>query len=176
MKRENRYEVLKVKDIEASLTLEETKILAILCRKVAEYRAIKGKNPLDCVVVESDWPEYEKTWEMIEKRVKQDELKSFMHEKFEGNQAVYRNLPYFYVVGRKLVCSDAPSVRRLITYTGYLYAIIARDDEIKNDLDLNQYNSNTVLYQPCVWVEPEEIIKYKDNFAELINLKLSSLV
>ena len=176
MIRENRYVVFKNKDIEDGLSDTEKLILSAICSKIDKHRKERGKEPLDCVVVESDWPEYEKTWEMIEKRVKQDELKSFMYEKFEGNQAVYRNLPYFYVVGRKLVCSDAPSVRRLITYTGYLYAIIARDDEIKNDLDSNQYNSNTVLYQPCVRVEPEEIIKYKDNFAELINLKLSSLV
>jgi len=35
----------------------------------AEIEKLAGHAFVDCVVVESDWPEYEKVWKMIEKRV-----------------------------------------------------------------------------------------------------------
>ncbi len=48
----------------------EQHILGLLARKVADYREQDmEKQPLACVVVESDWPEYEPTWEAIKKRV-----------------------------------------------------------------------------------------------------------
>lgn len=40
-----------------------------LAREYAEQRRLKGKKPLECVVVEKDWPEYEPTWKAIEARV-----------------------------------------------------------------------------------------------------------
>jgi len=38
---------------------------------VAWFRERNGKQPLECVVVESDWPEYEPTWEAIKQRMAQ---------------------------------------------------------------------------------------------------------
>ncbi|URC22311.1 hypothetical protein CHUUTOTORO_02260 [Serratia phage vB_SmaM-ChuuTotoro] len=35
---------------------------------VTEHRLENGKTPLEAVVVESDWPEYDKVWKMIEER------------------------------------------------------------------------------------------------------------
>lgn len=69
MIREYRYMVFKLKDIKAALTQDERGILKHLMGKVHDYRLGEGKAPLECVVVESDWPEYEPTWNAIEKRV-----------------------------------------------------------------------------------------------------------
>lgn len=65
-KREERYIVFKVSDLGNSLKGDEIRQLA---KEYAEQRRLKGKPPLECVVVESDWPEYEPTWRAIEERV-----------------------------------------------------------------------------------------------------------
>lgn len=64
--REERYIVFKMSDLGNSLKGDEIRRLA---REYAEQRILKGKPPLECVVVESDWPEYEPTWRAIEARV-----------------------------------------------------------------------------------------------------------
>lgn len=65
-KREERYIVFKVSDLGNSLKGDEIRRLS---KEYAEQRSLKGKPPLECVVVESDWPEYEPTWKAIEARV-----------------------------------------------------------------------------------------------------------
>lgn len=70
--REHRYVVLKGRDIHLALSKMERGDLAALCAKVDAYRAAVGRPPLVCVVVESDWPEYEPTWQAIEERVEQE--------------------------------------------------------------------------------------------------------
>ena len=67
--REARYVVLKSADVMKCLTVSELIELRRIQAKVEEHRAELGKPPLDCVVVESDWPEYEPTWRAIEARV-----------------------------------------------------------------------------------------------------------
>ena len=64
--REEHYIVFKISDLGNSLKGDEIRRLA---REYAEQRRLKGKEPLECVVVEKDWPEYEPTWEAIEARV-----------------------------------------------------------------------------------------------------------
>lgn len=64
--REERYIVFKVSDLGNSLKGDEIRKLA---QEYAEQRRLKGKKPLECVVVEKDWPEYEPTWKAIEARV-----------------------------------------------------------------------------------------------------------
>ena len=66
MKRENRYIVLKHRDIEKALSDEHIEQLKNICRIVGNYRDDLSKKEFQCVVVESDWPMYEKTWKMIE--------------------------------------------------------------------------------------------------------------
>lgn len=66
-KREDRYQVLKSKDIHAALSEDERLILEILAEKVARQRVHRDAPVLQCVVVESGWPEYEPTWAAIEK-------------------------------------------------------------------------------------------------------------
>jgi len=68
--REDRYIVLKRSDIAvACLSREQLETLDDICRKVRMARVGNGKPDLECVVVESDWPEYEPTWAAIERRM-----------------------------------------------------------------------------------------------------------
>ncbi len=67
--REARYVVLKSADVMKCLTVSELIELRRIQAKVEEHRAEIGKPPLDCVVVESDWPEYDLVWDMIESRM-----------------------------------------------------------------------------------------------------------
>ena len=64
--REDRYIVFKTSDLGNSLKGDEIRRLAL---EYEEQRRLKGKKPLECVVVEKDWPEYEPTWKAIEARV-----------------------------------------------------------------------------------------------------------
>lgn len=59
--REARYVVLKIADVMKCLTVSELIELRHIQTKVEEHRAEIGNPPLGCVVVESDWPEYEPT-------------------------------------------------------------------------------------------------------------------
>lgn len=56
-KREERYIVVKRKSLTA---IQETALRAHIARL--------GIETVECVVVESDWPEYEHVWDMIEAR------------------------------------------------------------------------------------------------------------
>jgi len=69
--REERYIVFKLSDLGNSLKGDEIRRLA---REYAEQRRLRGKPPLECAVVESDWPEYEPTWRAIEARVAGERL------------------------------------------------------------------------------------------------------
>jgi hypothetical protein len=69
MIREERYTVLKVADVTEALSPDECSQLIALEEKVAMWREQAGKAPLQTVTVEHDWPEYEPTWQAIERRV-----------------------------------------------------------------------------------------------------------
>jgi hypothetical protein len=74
MQREDRYIVIKKSDIESAiqsedLTKQEAWNLKTIARLVDHGRESRGKQRLECVVVESDWPEYEPVWNMIAARV-----------------------------------------------------------------------------------------------------------
>ena len=69
MKRENRYIVVKIKDAEKHLSPHEFTRLRQLAKAVDNGRIQEEKHPMECVVIESDWPEYEKAWQMIGERV-----------------------------------------------------------------------------------------------------------
>ena len=68
-KREDRYLVMKFKDVRKYLTDTEKGILLSLSKKISKGRCDDDRDQLDCVVVESDWPEYEPTWNAIEERM-----------------------------------------------------------------------------------------------------------
>lgn len=66
-KREMRYVVFKVSHLDK-----------LQIRRLNDLLNLSGPDgtalpTIDCVVVESDWPEYEKVWSMIEQRVKEEE-------------------------------------------------------------------------------------------------------
>lgn len=67
MEREDKYLVIKRADAEKHLTDEAKHELASIAEAVyiARTRADE-KQPLKCVVVESDWPMYEAVWKLIE--------------------------------------------------------------------------------------------------------------
>lgn len=65
-KREMRYFVAKIRDVEAALTDAEKVQLQNLMQKVDVHRVNSGKEPLECVVVESDWPNYQSTWDGVQ--------------------------------------------------------------------------------------------------------------
>jgi len=67
--REKRYLVFKLSDVEEHFTPGERQQLARLAEVQRVGRSEAGKPPLECVVVEADWPEYEPTWKAIEARV-----------------------------------------------------------------------------------------------------------
>ena len=68
-KREERYIVLKIKDIDRYLSKHQKDMLKDICQEINGTRVlVKGKSILKCVVVENDWPEYETVWKMIEDR------------------------------------------------------------------------------------------------------------
>lgn len=74
MKREERYIVIKQSDLDAAvaagyLSAIELAALAHIRNNVDRVRYERRKEPLACVCVESDWPEYEPVWKMIEDRV-----------------------------------------------------------------------------------------------------------
>lgn len=71
-KREPRYMVLKIKDALAYLSACQLDRLQEIGEAIAAGRAADGKLPLNAVVVEQDWPEFDPTWAAIELRVLQE--------------------------------------------------------------------------------------------------------
>ncbi len=70
MKRENRYIVIKRADAKKHLNATEKDKLAALLASISDGRAIENKGDIECVVVEHDWPMFERTWAMIESWVR----------------------------------------------------------------------------------------------------------
>lgn len=69
MKREQRYLIFKIKDIENYLTTLQLDALQDIVKTINSNRLKAGKEIVKAVVVEHTWPEYELTWLAIEKRV-----------------------------------------------------------------------------------------------------------
>ena len=69
MERERRYTVIKHKDAEKFLSQEQLQALCDIDSTINFGRQQEGRGLLKAAVVESDWPEYEPTWQAIEKRV-----------------------------------------------------------------------------------------------------------
>lgn len=73
-KREDRYIVLKRKDVEKLPRIVQTH-LEFASKAIDNIREAEGKPLLSTVVVEHDWPEYEKVWSMIEQRCLDEHVK-----------------------------------------------------------------------------------------------------
>ncbi len=68
-KREDRYLVFKLSDVVEHFTKTELLHLQRLHEIQRVGREAVGKQELSCLVVESDWPEFEATWKSIEGRL-----------------------------------------------------------------------------------------------------------
>lgn len=68
MKREERYLVFKWTDLEDLHTSYHNSLVDII-KQVEQIRDRNWKAPLECVVIEHDWPEYETVWKLLEERV-----------------------------------------------------------------------------------------------------------
>jgi len=67
--RENRYVVFKCSDMRKYLSQSERRQVEGLALHICLSREGDSKHPLNCLVVESDWPEFEPTWGAIAARV-----------------------------------------------------------------------------------------------------------
>ena len=76
-KRETRYIVFKIKDLENYCDTRAWEALARIGKRVEEGREAHGKAPFNAVVVEHDWPEFEPTWAAIEARMAQEALAAY---------------------------------------------------------------------------------------------------
>lgn len=65
-KKEQRYIVIKLNDIEHCLSRRDFTALSMVLDKIEDYREDVGKPKLECVVVESDWKCYDKVWSLVE--------------------------------------------------------------------------------------------------------------
>ena len=86
----HRYVVVKVAHAEQALTREELRTLYGIGQKVYNWQRAQGKPAFECVVVEHDWPEYEKVWQMIENRVDSTEEIPGYNEWLEGYESAKR--------------------------------------------------------------------------------------
>lgn len=68
-KREPRYVVLKIKDMQKYLNQADIDCVYNIGYKIARGRTVDGKPPFNAVVVEQDWPEFDPVWAMIEARM-----------------------------------------------------------------------------------------------------------
>lgn len=65
--KQDRYLVIKRKDLFDALDNDDVLELNRIAEKVAQHRKAKGKQKLECVVVEHDWPNYAETWAAIKR-------------------------------------------------------------------------------------------------------------
>lgn len=68
-RRELRYLVFKLKDIDRYLSPREREMLVSIENKIIAARDKERRPQLSTVVVERDWPEFEVVWGMIEARM-----------------------------------------------------------------------------------------------------------
>lgn len=67
-----RYVVFKYSDMNYLTQADQREVWRI-GRELDKIRGLAGKQLLDCVVVESDWPEFEPTYKAIEERMGRDD-------------------------------------------------------------------------------------------------------
>jgi hypothetical protein len=69
-KREQRYLILKISDLDKYLRPQQCELLNQIAETINVGRLLEHKPTLNAVVVEDDWPEYEIVWSMLEERCK----------------------------------------------------------------------------------------------------------
>lgn len=178
MKLEKRYYVAKLSDLK-ELTPEDLKTFNEICTKIEIGRGINGKKPFDAIVIENDWPEYDKVLEMLTSRIVREDTQN----KFEKMLDNKERLGYFFVIqthqGKFLITSDAHSTNRLTKYSGYKYRALFSPDCVFDNREIFT-TSWSVYFKHAVMVSLDEIVALYDpnkaisnyNIAEFINDKL----
>ncbi|MDB1112941.1 hypothetical protein PL026_27965, partial [Pseudomonas extremaustralis] len=92
--REDRYNVIKYTDLERLPHAERRAVNGFL-RRIHESVLKAGAPARQSVVIESDWPEYEPAWQMIERRMTgqppvtaAEELDAVLHWRTKHSQAI----------------------------------------------------------------------------------------
>lgn len=67
----------KKRDVNRALTEAEKTHLSIAAYETRRQREKDRKPPLECAVIESDWPEYQFVWRLIEERVLHPDVSLF---------------------------------------------------------------------------------------------------
>ena len=78
MKLENRYFVVKRSDLSQGAILgmaPANSSMRHLEEIAAENRSLRGAKPLECLVIEKDWPEYEDVLRILSQRVDSEDAK-----------------------------------------------------------------------------------------------------
>lgn len=65
--KEDRYVVIKRKDIDKYLGARDKTQLATVLEKINTCRSLDMRKPMACVVVESDWKCYDVVWGLVER-------------------------------------------------------------------------------------------------------------
>jgi hypothetical protein len=74
MKLEQRYVVLKIKDIQRYIPEYKWKLMReLICDDIEKKRREDGRPDFDCICIEKDWPEYEPTLKLLSERVDKEE-------------------------------------------------------------------------------------------------------
>ena len=68
-KLEERYIVLKIKDVLDHLPAEDIHRLRAMSRKIDRSRVNEGRKPFTCLVLETDWPEFEPALNLLKARI-----------------------------------------------------------------------------------------------------------
>ena len=174
MNREDRYAIIKLSDTDHMNYDDQLKLRQLL-RKLEKIRVKNGKQPLQAVVVEHDWPEYEQVWKMIETRVNREENT----RKFEHMLDDKERLGYFFVVethqGKFLITTDAHSTSRLTKYSGYKYrAMFSPDCGFDNSEIFT--TSWSVYFKRVVMVSFDEIVALYDQDMSILNYNLAEFI
>jgi len=111
--REDHYIVLKRKDVNEYLLTRDQDKLNDIIDVINRNRLDDNKSPLQCVVVESDWPEYEKVWDMIETRIKEESkirsLPEFMLALTNGKTLLDEYSNEYKIIGSDLLINNKHS-------------------------------------------------------------------
>lgn len=185
--REQRYLVFKRADLQKHLGPSDMDSLQKIVLAVEDGRKLEGKDPLECVVIESDWPEYEPTWRAIEQRVNgnpaptQSEAAGqvawrtfdgeggYEYRDFEGNENyaeewVRRN-PYHKGWVEPLYTHEAPAQAEAVEPVAWRDLVIAAVDPDSGYIEhfLGSWNSERTRCTACGatdsdgWVDGESI-------------------
>jgi hypothetical protein len=186
MSLEDRYYVIKKSDFDSTFNPgvrheRELQLKSIMAR-IEIHRRGEGKLPIEAVVIESDWPEYEPTVKALESRIEKETETDILKNIFGD----YKPFPFLYIVrvyakGVYLVTSDAHSASRLKDYSGYMYRALYSREGDYDPLVVRKTGWDT-SFTEVIQIRPAEIIEFfrefksehrtKDRLADFIDRKL----